>query len=390
MGTMNSHIRPNTPWSVAPYVADVDSEGGTNNGGGALRVSRRRVLAAMAAGLAGVMPITPASWEFTQTVAAPTFAGQTPDLLPSWNDGATRQAILDFLDAVVDPAGASYVPPEDRIATFDVDGTLWSEKTFPAQAYFMLDYIRQQAEAHPELRTVQPYKAVWEQDDSYFDAAAEAETAGDAEVLQRLSEELMAPFAGLTPAEYEIIVQAFFDQSLHPELRIPYRQIIYQPMVELIQALQANAFDVYVVTGSGRDFIRVISEPYFGIPRSNVIGSSIDLVYRTDEQGALLVRQNTLDEPFDNGPGKPIRIEMHIGRQPILVGGNSDGDVAMLAYAQQQHSQFLGLLVHHDDADREYAYDHGAETALQIAADHEWIVASMKDDFRGVFVSAAS
>ncbi len=360
------------------------------NDGGPLAVSRRRVLVGTAAGVAGLIPIARAASGSVQPPAASASAGQASDLLPSWNDGEPRQAILDFLDAVVDPAGPSYVPPEDRIATFDVDGTLWSEVSYPPQAYFMLDYIRQQAQAHPELRTVQPYKAVWEQDASYFDAAAEAETAGDVQALQRLSEELMAPFAGLTPAEYENIVQAFFDESLHPEFQVPYRLVIYRPMVELVQALQANAFDVYVVTGSGRDFIRVISEPYFGIPRSNVIGSSIDLAYRTDEQGGLLVRQETLDEPFDNGPGKPIRIEMHIGRQPVLVGGNSDGDVAMLAYAQEQQRQFLGLLVHHDDADREYAYDRGAETALQLAVDHDWIVASMRDDFREVFVSTTS
>jgi phosphoserine phosphatase len=334
------------------------------------------------------MPIARVLSGAAQAPVASATAGQELDLLPSWNDGTARQAILDFLDAIMEPSGASYVPPEDRVATFDVDGTLWSERSYPPQAYFMLGYIQQQAEAHPELRTVQPYKAVWEQDASYFDSPAEAEAAGDVEALQRLSEELMAPFAGLTPAEYETIVQAFFDQSVHPELQVPYRQIVYQPMVELVQALQANAFDVYVVTGSGRDFIRVISEPYFGISRANVIGSSIDLAFQTNEQGGVLVRQNTLDEPFDNGPGKPIRIQLQIGRQPILVGGNSDGDVAMLAYAQEQHSRFLGLLVHHDDADREYAYDAGAETALQLAMDHGWTVASMKDDFREVFAPA--
>jgi phosphoserine phosphatase len=356
----------------------------------ALPLSRRRVLAGMAAGVVGA-PL--AAGVLKGSVAAPAAwasADQALEPLPSWNDGSARQALLDFLDSVVDPSGTSYVPPEDRIATFDVDGTLWCEALYPPQAYFMLGYIQQQAEAHPELRALQPYKAVWEQDSSYFDAAAEAEAAGDVDALKQLSEELMAPFAGLTPDEYEVIVQAFFDQALHPELQVPYRQVIYQPMLELIQALQANAFDVYVVTGSGRDFIRVISEPYFGISRSNVIGSSIDLAYQTDEQGGVLIRQNTLDAPFDNGPGKPIRIQMQIGRQPILVGGNSDGDVAMLAYAQKQHSHFLGLLVHHDDADREFAYDRGAETALQVAADHDWIVASMKDDFREVFVPADS
>ncbi|MGE3797204.1 MAG: HAD family hydrolase [Thermomicrobiales bacterium] len=355
-----------------------------------LAVSRRRVLAGMAGGAMAGMPIAAAV--LSGIVAAPVAsvsANQALDSLPSWNEGPAKQALLDFLESVADPAATFYVPPEDRIATFDVDGTLWCEMSYPPQIYFMLDHIRQQAEAHPELRTVQPYKAVWEEDSSYFAAAAEAEAGSDVETLQRLSEELMAPFSGLTPAEYETIVRAFFDQSLHPELQVPYRQIIYQPMVELIQVLQANAFDVYVVTGSGRDFIRVISEPYFGISRANVIGSSIDLAYQTDEEGGVLVRQNTLDEPFDNGPGKPIRIEMQIGRQPILVGGNSDGDVAMLAYAQGQHSQFLGLLVHHDDADREYAYDRGAETALQLAVDHNWVVASMKEDFGEVFVPAA-
>jgi phosphoglycolate phosphatase-like HAD superfamily hydrolase len=291
---------------------------------------------------------------------------------------------------VVDPSGASYVPPEDRIATFDNDGTLWCEAPTIPQVYFAVAYIREQADAHPELRTVQPYKAVWEQETGHLEAALADLAAGDMDAIIIFIETVMLPFAGMTPAEYEALVQVFFDGAQHPELQVPFRQVIYQPMVELVALLQANQFDVFIVTGGGRDFVRVISEDFYGIARPNVIGSSVELAYQADEAGGVLVRTATIDPPFDDGPGKPARIEMQIGRQPILVGGNSDGDVAMLAYAQEQHRQFLGLLVHHDDANREYAYDTGAETALQLAVDHDWTVVSMKNDFREVFPPAGS
>jgi phosphoserine phosphatase len=356
---------------------------------GAGRVSRRTALRGGAIGIAaGALTgsgLRTAAQQATP-VATPEGMSVTPDMLPSWTDGPARQRILSFLNSVLDPASDAFVEPADRVATFDLDGTLWSEQPV-VLIDFLLGHIYQLAESHPELRTIQPYRAVWEQDSGYFDALIEADLAGDTEALDTFWQALMGPLAGMTPAEYDATVQAFFDQSMHPDLNVPYRQTIYQPMAELIGVLQANAFDVYIVTGSERDFVRGVSEQLYGIARSNVIGSGVNLAYEVDERGSVLVRLTTLDGPFDNGPGKPIQIERQVGRQPILVGGNSDGDVAMIAYAQEQHADFLGLLVNHDDADREFAYTEGAETALEIAGIQGWTVISMRDDFAQVFPS---
>jgi hypothetical protein len=349
-------------------------------------LSRRAAIIAGATGVAsGAIAVMSATAGARQgsTTATPGSVIST-DRLPSWADGGAKQRILAFLDVVIDPASDGFVEPADRVAAFDNDGTLWCEMPLP-QLEFLQGYARQQAEAHPELRTIQPYKAVWEEDAGFFSALIEAVYSGDMATVNTYMEIIMEPFAGMTPAEYEAVVQAFFASSLHPELQVPYRQLIYQPMVELVGLLQANAFDVYIVTGGDRDFVRGISEGFYGIPRANVIGSAVELDYQTTEEGLALVRQAAVDQPFTDGPGKPVRIEMQIGRQPILVGGNSDGDVAMIAYAQEQHDTFLGLLVNHDDADREYAYVDGAEVALELAGVHGWTVASMKEDFTTVF-----
>jgi phosphoserine phosphatase len=351
----------------------------------ALPFSRRRVMTSFLAGAAGIgLAVIGPSEEATGRSPALAAAGQIADLLPSWNDGPAKDAIVSFVERVTDPGSDAYVEPADRIAAFDNDGTLWCEMPLP-QLEFLQHYAREQAEAHSELRTIQPYKAIWEGDADFFGALIEAVYSGDMATVNAFMEIIMEPFAGMPPAEYDALVQTFFETAQHPELQVPYRQLIYQPMVELVGMLQANAFDVYICTGGDRDFVRGISEDFYGISRANVIGSAVELDYQTTDGGLALVRRAAVDQPFTDGPGKPVRIEMQIGRQPILVGGNSDGDVAMLGYAQQQHSQFLGLLVHHDDADREFAYDQGAETALQVAADHDWIVASMKDDFKEVF-----
>lgn len=347
-------------------------------------LSRRALIARGAVSGAGGALVARAGVFGTTPVASPAGSGGTADRLPSWTDGHARDAILAFIDAVVDPGNDAYVEPAARIAAFDNDGTLWCEIPFP-QLEFLQAYARAQAEAHPELRTIQPYKAVWEEDAGFFRALVEAVYAGDMAALNSFMEIIMEPFAGMTPAEYEAAVQGFFATSRHPDLQVPYRQLIYQPMVELVGLLQANDFGVYICSGGDRDFVRGISEDFYGIPRANVIGSAVELDYQTTDDGFALVRQATADQPFTDGPGKPVRIEMQIGRQPILVGGNSDGDVAMLAYAQQQHPRFLGLLVHHDDDAREYAYDEGTETALELAGVHGWTIASMKEDFMDVF-----
>ena len=349
------------------------------------RASRRTVITGSAAGMAsGAFRATGLQARAQEGDAVATPAVTPAAMLPSWTDSSARESILAFLDAVTDESSDAYVEPAARVAAFDNDGTLWCEVPLP-QLEFLQDYAREQAEAHPELRTIQPYKAIWEEDAGFFSALIEAVYSGDMATVNAFMEIIMEPFAGMTPAEYEAIVQAFFGSSQHPEFQVPYRQLIYQPMVELVGLLQANAFDVYICTGGDRDFVRGISEDFYGIPRANVIGSAVELDYQTTSEGLALVRQAAVDQPFTDGPGKPVRIEMQIGRQPILVGGNSDGDVAMLAYAQEQHDTFLGLLVHHDDAEREYAYDEGAEAALELAGVNGWTVASMKEDFSAVF-----
>lgn len=347
-------------------------------------ISRRSIIKAGAASAAlGALAAHP---DASGSTPVPTSnrSGSANDPLPSWNDGDARDAVLAFIDSVVEPGSSTYVEPADRIAAFDNDGTLWCEIPLP-QMEFLRDYAREQADAHPELRTIQPYKAIWEEDAGFFSTLIEAVYSGDMATVNSFMEIIMEPFAGMTPTEYEAIVQAFFQTSRHPELQVTYRQLHYQPMVELVGLLQANAFDVYICTGGDRDFVRGISEAFYGIPRANVIGSAVELDYQTTDEGLALVRQAAVDQPFTDGPGKPVRIEMQIGRQPILVCGNSDGDVAMLAYAEEQHRQFLGLLVHHDDDVREYAYDEGAETALELASVHGWTVVSMKEDFMEVF-----
>lgn len=338
---------------------------------------------AATAGFALLRPMSPA---LGAEPAAPAASGAA-DPLPSWTDGAARRAIMTFLDAVVDPANAGYVRPEDRVAAFDNDGTLWCEKPLYAQLDFMLRVLYQRAQDHPELRTVQPYKAAWEKDSAYFNAIAEAASGGDTKPVMEFLGAVLDSLAGLTPAEYEAQVRAFFDAARHARFQVPYQQTIYQPMVELIRLLQARQFDVYMATGGGRDFMRVVSEQIYGLSRAHIIGSSVDLAYEADAQGGRIVRQKTLTMPYDDGPGKPVHIEMQVGRQPVVVGGNSDGDVQMLLYGQEQRRPFLGLLVRHDDAAREYAYDTGAEQALQLAATHQWTVISMKGDFKTIFPS---
>jgi phosphoserine phosphatase len=289
-----------------------------------------------------------------------------PRALPGWKDGPARSAILDFIESVTQP-GDAFVPPSDRVATFDNDGTLWCEKPLYPQADFIFRRWRAMIQADPALAKEQPYKAL---------AEGDVEWLGDLYAhVPELIKGVTAAHEGITVEAFEAAVLEFFSAARHPTLDTPYTDVTYRPMRELIELLRAHEFTVYICSAGGRDFVRPVAERLYGIPRECVIGSSASLEYRDGE----LYRTATIEQPIDDGPGKPVHIWSRTGRKPLLAGGNADGDVPMLETAR------FGLLVHHDDAEREFAYDAGAERALAAARERRWTIVSMKGDFRSVF-----
>ena len=288
------------------------------------------------------------------------------DALPGWVDGPARSAVLEFIQSVTTP-GVSFVPPPERIATFDNDGTLWCEKPLYVQADFIFRRFMAMVREDPQLANEQPYKAVVEGDREWLmDIYAHVP-----ELLKGVTE----AYGGITVDAFEAAARDFFESARHPTLGVPYTEVTYRPMRELIALLAAHDFQVYVCSAGGRDFVRPVSEQLYGIPRDRVIGSATTLEYRDGD----LYRTAGVEQPIDDGPGKPVHIWTRTGRKPLLAGGNADGDVAMLETAR------FALLVHHDDAEREFAYDEGAEKALAAAKAHGWTVVSMKEDFRTVF-----
>jgi phosphoserine phosphatase len=288
------------------------------------------------------------------------------DLLPSWNDGSAKTTILEFVRSVTQP-GDAFVPVPERIATFDNDGTLWCEKPMYVQADFLFRRWREMAEADPAKRQEQPYKAVVEGDREWL--------ARILDHVPELIKGVTAAFGGITTAEFEAAARGFFASASHPTLGVPYPDVAYKPMRELLALLEAHDFQVYICSGGGRDFVRAVSEAIYGVPPERVIGSATMIEYRDGD----LYRTSGVEQPIDDGPGKAVHIWTRAGRKPVLAGGNADGDVQMLETAR------LPLLVHHDDAKREFAYDAGAETALAAANDHGWTIVCMKQDFATVF-----
>ena len=281
--------------------------------------------------------------------------------LASWTDGKVKQAILDFL-ASVSADDPGFVEPADRIATFDYDGTLWCEKPSYVQADFFLRRMSEMIEADPELAKEQPFKAIAENDQEFLGHLLEHA----AELAKGVTE----AYADITTAAFEQAVEKFFASAKHPTLGVPYTSVGYQPMRELVELLEAHDFTVYVCSGGGRDFVRVVSEQMFGIPREHVIGSGTTLEYRDGE----VYRTKGVEEPFDEHGGKPVHIWTRTGRKPLFAAGNTDGDQAMLEVAR------FSLLVSHDDGEREFAYTELAENAMAEAAERGWTVVSMKDD----------
>ncbi len=306
--------------------------------------------------------------------------------LASWRDGAARSAICDFVRRVTTAGEEDFVPPAARIATFDNDGTLWLEKPMYIQLQHGLGAIGKLAAAHPELRERQPFKAVVEHDMAWFAKVQADYAAGDPSGVIMLASGMTEAFEGLTVEEFEADALEFLSTARDARFDKPYRQLVYRPMVELLHYLRDNGFQVFLTSGGGRDFMRAVCEEVYGVPRARAIGSSVTFSYAEDAHGvAQVVRTKEIEQPIDDGPGKPLHIHRATGRRPIVAGGNSDGDIHMLKYAAGHSGPSLCLLVHHDDAEREYAYDEGAGKALQLAAQRGWVVVSMKDDWKTVW-----
>jgi phosphoserine phosphatase len=299
--------------------------------------------------------------------------------LPSWRDGPARQSIVDFVNRVTTAGSPDFVPAADRIAVFDNDGTLWAEQPFPFQGLFVFDRVRALAPQHPEWREQQPFKAVLEND---MKALAAAGMAG-------LVELVMATHAGMTTEEFESLVKDWIAAARHPKFQRPFTELVYQPMLEVLDFLRANGFKTFIVSGGGVEFMRTVSETIYGIPPDQVVGSSIVTKYVIQDGRPVLMRQAKLNF-YDDKEDKPVGINVFIGRRPIAAFGNSDGDFAMLEWVAGGTGARFALIVHHDDAAREFAYDRDAGLArldrgLDEAPKRGWTLVSMKNDWKRVF-----
>jgi phosphoserine phosphatase len=331
---------------------------------------------------------------FQKTILAATLVGvmafttinlRAQDPLPSWNDGAAKKSIVEFVTKVTTPGSPDFVPVPERIATFDNDGTLWCEQPLPVQAFFVFDRVKELAPSHPEWKTKEPFASVLKGD--YKTALA----GGDHAILELF----MATHAGMTTDEFEKLVKGWIATAKHPKYKQPYTACVYKPMLEVLAYLRANGFKNFIVSGGGIEFMRPWAEQVYGIPPEQVIGSSIKTKFEMHDGKAVLVRLPELNFNDDKAD-KPVGINQHIGRRPIAAFGNSRGDQEMCEYTQAGSGARFELLVLHDDAAREYAYGPalklpdvklGAFTqALYDQAQKSgWTVVSMKNDWKQIF-----
>ncbi|ODS00137.1 haloacid dehalogenase [Methyloceanibacter methanicus] len=308
-------------------------------------------------------------------------AADNADPLPSWNDGPTKQAVESFVQKVTDKDGPDFVPPADRIAVFDNDGTLWVEQPAYVQLIFALDRVKELAPEHPEWKEKQPFKAAIEGDMKTLAASGE----------KGIAELIMASHAGMTPSAFQKIVGDWLAATKDKRFQRKYTELVYQPMLELLAYLRDNGFTTYIVSGGGIEFVRNFSEPVYGIPPAQVVGSSIKTKYEVVDGEPTVMRLPEMNF-VDDKTGKPIGITQHIGQRPIAAFGNSDGDFEMLEWTTAGDGARFGLIVHHTDAEREYAYDRDShvgrlDKALDAAVENGWIVVDMKDDWKQIFPS---
>ena len=301
------------------------------------------------------------------------------DPLPSWNDGAAKQAITAFVTKTTADGSADFVPPAERIATFDNDGTLWGEQPMYFQAFFIFDRIKQLAPTHPEWKDKEPFASVLKGD-------LKSALAGGERALLEMA---MATHAGTTTEEFEKIVSDWANTAKHPKSGKHFTEMVYQPMLEVLAYLRANGFKTFIVSGGGIEFMRPWTEKVYGIPPEQVIGSSIKTKFELRNGKPVLARLPELNF-IDDKEGKPVAIQQHIGRRPIIAFGNSDGDFQMLEWTTAGKGPRLALIVHHDDAQREYAYDRGShigklEKGLDEAPQRGWSIISMQNDWKNIY-----
>jgi phosphoglycolate phosphatase-like HAD superfamily hydrolase len=356
-------------------------------------LSRRSLLGAAAVG--GLGTLLPAAggvgavagrWALEVRVPTSRLAAQTSDPLPGWNEGPRKQAILDFVAAATDERTTDFVPLPERVATFDMDGTLWIEMPLYTQSTFTIGQIAADAANHPAWKTTPPFAAV---------------LAGDRDAMAKFSnadwQTLMgATHAGMTIDEYAAAAAQWLASHKHPRFDRPYTDLVYQPMLEVMAYLRENDFRTYIVSGSGQEFMRAFAEPVFGVLPEQVVGTTFQLTYQLGSDGVpvMLIESAVLMD--DNGPGKPQDIALMIGRRPVAAFGNSGGDQQMLEWTGAGQRAHLEMLVYHDDAEREYAYGPAGglantgigvftEALMDEANERGWSVVSMKDDWKRVF-----
>ncbi|WEK49672.1 MAG: HAD family hydrolase [Candidatus Kaistia colombiensis] len=326
----------------------------------------------MAIGLAGALA-------FAGMLPATTSALAQADPLPSWNDGAAKTAIVDFVTRTTTAGGPDFVAVGDRIATFDNDGTLWSEQPIYFQAAFILDRIKAMAKDHPEWKDKQPFKAVLDGD---MNTVLDSGNRG-------LNELLTASSTGMSVKDFAAIVLEWTKTARHPRFDRPYTDLVFRPMIELLTYLRANDYQTFIVSGGGVEFMRPWAADIYGIPPNQIIGSSGKTEYRLDGDTPEILKLPGI-EFVDDGPGKPVGINRFIGKRPVFAAGNSDGDLEMLQWTTLNTGPRFGMIVHHTDAIREWAYDRDShvgrlDKALDEAPKRGWLVVDMKNDWKTIY-----
>ncbi|MBI4893830.1 MAG: haloacid dehalogenase-like hydrolase [Acidobacteria bacterium] len=313
------------------------------------------------------------------SITQPSAARQSAETLPSWNDGSSKQAITAFIRRVTTEKTPDFIAPEDRIATFDNDGTLWSEQPMYFQFIFVMDRVKELAPEHPEWKTKQPFRGVIEGDMKAVLGSGE----------KGLAEMLAVASTGITADQSDSIVQSWIATARHPKTKRLYTEMVFQPMIELLQYLRANGFKTFIVSGGGIDFMRPWTNRVYGIPPEQVVGTVLKAEYGSKEGPPVL---NLLPGIafVDDGPGKPVGIRQFIGRRPVFAAGNSDGDREMLEYTTNGGGPRFGMIIHHTDAEREWAYDREShigklDKALDQARTANWTVVDMKQDWKTIY-----
>lgn len=299
-------------------------------------------------------------------------AGAQIDPLLSWNEGPAKQRIVRFVEEVTNENGPNYVPPAECVAIFDSDGTLWPERPLPIELYFVIHRLRQLAPKHPQWRKTPPFKTL-------FKKNAKALTTLNKQDMEKF---ISTAYAGMAQEDFRHEVQKWMATWQHPQLKVGVRGLSYEPMRELLEYLRGNGFKTFIVTGGSSDFVRAMSEPLYGVPIDQVVGTEIGLRYKVTGKKSFVARDPKVTS-FENGLLKPVNIERHIGRRPLIAVGNGKSDLETLAYTSDRHGLSLCIVISHDDASREFEYR--ADEMLKLAQERGWFIVSIKRDWKWIF-----